>query len=348
MKSLPLKSYHHSVMKRIILPFLFLLFAAPNLFAQRANAVLFTEQGERFSLMLNGVLQNQNPTSNIRLNDLIANTYRIKVIFEDRNLGEFDRNLFVELGSESTYNLKRNNHGEWVMRLLSVTPLMQVAPVVVPNQTIVTYNSAPTTTTTTTYTTTSVDPFYQDNVNINFGLNGMGFNMNMNGNVPATTQTTTTYTTTNGYTTVTPGYVAPAQQVYVNTYDPYYDPYLNPPPVQQVTTTTVYNNQPAYVQTPGCMVMAPGDFMNARNSIAGRSFEQTKLDMAKQLTNNYCFTTQQVKDIMSLFSFEGTKLDFAKYAYSYTIDQQNYFMVNDMFSFESSIGDLNQYIGGRR
>ena len=127
-------------MKRILLPLLTFVFLASAVFAQRANAILFTEQGERFSVMLNGVLQNQSPTTNIRLNDLMANTYRIKVIFEDRNLGEFDRNLFVELGSESTYNLKRNNRGEWVMRLLSVTPLMQVAPVIVPNQTIVTYN----------------------------------------------------------------------------------------------------------------------------------------------------------------------------------------------------------------
>ena len=309
---------------------------------------MFTEQGERFSVLLNGVLQNQSPSSNIRLNDLMANTYRIKIIFEDRNLGEFDRNLFVEIGSESTFNLKRNNRGEWVMRLLSVTPLMQVAPVVVPNQTIVTYHSVPTTTTTTTYTTTNVDPFYQDNVNINFGLNGLGINMNVNGNVPATTQTTTTYTTTNGFNPVTPAYVPPQQQVFVNTYDPYYDPFLNPIPAQQVTTTTVYNPQPAYVQAPGCMVMAPADFMNARNSIAGRSFEQTKLDMARQLSNNYCFTTQQVRELMALFTFEGTKLDFAKYAYAYTVDPQNYFMVNDMFTFESSIGDLNQYIGGGR
>jgi hypothetical protein len=37
-------------------------------------------------------------------------------------------------------------------------------------------------------------------------------------------------------------------------------------------------------------------------------------------------------------------LEFAKFAYAYTYDQGNYYKVNDVFGFESSIRDLEEYL----
>jgi hypothetical protein len=59
-----------------------------------------------------------------------------------------------------------------------------------------------------------------------------------------------------------------------------------------------------------------------------------------------CLLSSQVKEIILLFSFEETRLDFAKYAYGYTFDIGNYYQVNDAFKFESSIDELNTYISG--
>ncbi len=39
-----------------------------------------------------------------------------------------------------------------------------------------------------------------------------------------------------------------------------------------------------------------------------------------------------------------TRLDFAKYAYAYTLDLRNYYKLNDAFTFESSIDELDKYI----
>ncbi len=55
----------------------------------------------------------------------------------------------------------------------------------------------------------------------------------------------------------------------------------------------------------------------------------------------------QVKDIMDLFTFEGSKLDYAKYAYEFCWEKNNYYMVNDAFEFESSISELDEYISTR-
>lgn len=315
------------------------LIIALNAFAQNSNAVLFTENGERFQVVLNGIIQNTTPSTNVKLTDLIAPNYKMKILFEDKSLGEIDKNLFLEAAAENTFNIKRKSNGEWVVRVLSITPLAQLppAPQSVPNQNVVVYHTAPVpvpppATTTTTTTTTYNDPLYNDNVNINLGINGLGLNMNVNGTGTGTTtsQTTTTYSTT---TVTTPPPV-----------------YNTPPP----TTTTVVVQEPVYVMPgysgpTGCPYpMSPQDFAGIKSSIMSKSFESTKLEIAKQVLGQRCMTAGQVSEIIRVFDFESTKLDFAKFAYGRTYDIGNYYMVNDVFDFESSISDLNRYINSYR
>ncbi|MFM7683799.1 MAG: DUF4476 domain-containing protein [Bacteroidota bacterium] len=47
---------------------------------------------------------------------------------------------------------------------------------------------------------------------------------------------------------------------------------------------------------------------------------------------------------MTIFGFEETKLDFAKFAYDYCFDVNNYFLVNDAFTFDSTKDELNEYL----
>jgi len=98
---------------------------------------------------------------------------------------------------------------------------------------------------------------------------------------------------------------------------------------------------------PMSMCMSHMEFMQLKNSIANKSFESSKLQVAKQALVYNNFSSAQVADLMSVFSFESTRLDFAKCAYGKVIDKQNFYLVNDAFSFESSIQDLNQYIAGK-
>lgn len=108
-------------------------------------------------------------------------------------------------------------------------------------------------------------------------------------------------------------------------------------------TQVVY--QPPVVCGP--MAMDMRDFSALKQTIANASFESTKLNIFKQaLAYNY-FTTGQVTDLMSLFCFESYKLDVAKLAYPKTVDQQNYYLVNNSFSFSSSVNQLGNYIAMR-
>ncbi len=93
--------------------------------------------------------------------------------------------------------------------------------------------------------------------------------------------------------------------------------------------------------------MSASDFQSAKSSIASKSFDDTKLTIAKQVIGANCLFCSQVKEVMLLFSFEATRLDFAKFAYPYVYDQGNYFKMNDAFTFESTIDELNSYINGK-
>lgn len=96
------------------------LIAVSAAHAQTANAVVFTENGEKFTLYLNGEKQNETPQSNVKMKGLTGEFYQARVDFEDAKLGDFSNNNFaVQKGVEATYMIKLNKKGEYVMRFAS-------------------------------------------------------------------------------------------------------------------------------------------------------------------------------------------------------------------------------------
>lgn len=92
--------------------------------------------------------------------------------------------------------------------------------------------------------------------------------------------------------------------------------------------------------------MSEMSFMSLISVINSSSFESSKIQIAKQAINTNYFKAQQVRQLLNLFTFESSKLEIAKLAYVKTIDKNNFFLVNDAFTFESSIEELNQFIVG--
>lgn len=112
---------------------------------------------------------------------------------------------------------------------------------------------------------------------------------------------------------------------------------LIPEPVC-VTPPPVCPAPPAYLG------MYPDDFELLKNTIAQRSFDSSKLQIAKQAIDVNDLSSRQVAELMRLFTFDSYKLDLAKYAYHKVVDKNNYWIVNDEFTFESSIRELNDFL----
>ena len=111
------------------------------------------------------------------------------------------------------------------------------------------------------------------------------------------------------------------------------------PPGYGNTTTPSYGNH-----TGGSGCMNANDFNRAYNTIQKESFENSKLEVAKQITANNWLCVSQIVKICRLFSFENSKLEYAKYAYRSCVDKNNYYQVNDVFSFSASKDELRNFI----
>jgi len=103
------------------------------------------------------------------------------------------------------------------------------------------------------------------------------------------------------------------------------------------------NDDPRYDNN-NSLAMTNNDFAQAKESLRREWFENTRLETAKQIIDRNYFTSQQVREMVLLFTFENNRLDIAKYAYGKTVDKGNYFMLNDAFTFNNNKEALKEYI----
>jgi hypothetical protein len=108
----------------------------------------------------------------------------------------------------------------------------------------------------------------------------------------------------------------------------------------------VQERNTVYAAAAPCMpeAMPACDFDQLLFTLSTRSFERTRLDIARQAASCNYFTSSQVRRLLECFTFESTKLEFAKTAYAHTVDPGNYFRVSDALTFDSSVCELNEYI----
>ena len=320
--------------KYLLLLFCLLLFNVAS--AQTSNAIIFTENGEKFTVILNGVRQNELPETNVKISGLNAEFYKLKVIFNNSGIGEKNFNLYINQGTETSYAIRKNYKGEYVIRLISEVP-MAMAPLSPANQMVVVYVANPasaaeagtvTRTTTTETAMQTVENPQDASVNTSINRNDNGGNISINTNVTGTEedqsemQTTvvrTTTTTTTKTVSSRPAPIRPASYV------------------------------PGYTGEIGCPVpMSQEEFSDLKTTISSKTFEDTRMTIAKQVLNDRCMVVDQVKEVMTLFTFEDNRLQFAKFAYSKTYDIGNYYKVNKAFTFENSTDELNEYIDSHK
>ena len=334
--------------------FAILLWATPQLNAQifpTSNLTIFSEDGNRFFLILNGERQNEVAQTNVRIEELPQPYYNCKIIFENKALNDISKNALMLTDADGihqdvTYKIKAYNKGKQVLRWQSFVPAQQnmirpsnctVYRFGNPNQVIFGPGMVE------TQTTTVVTERNRGNggglnmnvggagvgLNMNIGDGGVGVNMNVGGSGVGLNvqfddpQTNMQQTTTTTRTTTTTTSTRPNQPVYYN--------------------------EPAQV-VQGCANTYPmnaRDFESAKQTIKNENFDETRLDLAKQIASSNCLNTNQIIDICRLITFEASKLEFAKFGYEHCVDPKNYFKVASSFTFSSSKQELNSYIQGR-
>jgi len=271
-----------------------LVFAASS-FAQYARLIVFTENGDRFFLYINGKLQNASLQSNVTTKKISEQGVTMRVVFDKEGLGEKLFKIPVKPGYELTCALKFNNKGEYVIRYAGEAPLEE-EPINEPE---------PQQSARKVPSTQPNDNTDQENVdiNINMGIGGTG----VNSNVKYTQKVSSSSTSSSTY---------------------------SQPQAQTASEPKVIS----------CPAMDNASFAEAKKSVAAKGFDETRITESKQILDGNCMSAKQVKELLTVFGFDESRLDVAKYAYKRCSDSNNYFMVNSSFQFESSIEELNTYI----
>lgn len=286
-------------------------------FAPVGHLNIFSEDGDKFYLILNGEQINDTPQTNLRVEDLNQPYYNVKIKFADKSIQDISKNALMIADadgkfSDVTYKIRsdKKNKTKKKMNYFSSTP---VAPDFIPpsNVYVVHYGQPGSATTQTTTTTTTQTGGV--NVGVSVGGVSMGVSVNDGSGGHSVTQTTTT----------TSSSVVHSSSNEVN-----------------------YNDDRRRCR--GRYSMSNGNFNAAIATLKKQNFEDARLKTAKQIVTANCMSVDQIIQIANLFNFEDNKLDFAKYAYDYCIEPRNYFKLNGIFNFSSNAEELSDYVQNRQ
>ncbi len=285
-------------------------------FLPTANLTIFSEDGNKFYLILNGERQNDVAQTNIRLEELPQPYYNCKIIFEDKSLKEVSKNMLMLTDADGipqdvTYKIKKDKSGKPMLRFFSFVPAQQnmIRPA---NCAVYRYGNPGIIISGPGFNGMGAGNTGNGNGSVGIQINGAGVNMNVQ------LDDRNVRNENNNFQR------------------------------RQEVSNHYYENNTNVAQ--GCFnayAMSSRDFDAARNTLKNEGFDETRLDLAKQIASTNCLNTMQISTICKLFSFEGSKLEFAKYAYDHCTEPRNYFKVNNVFSFSSSKTELNNYIQGR-
>lgn len=77
-------------------------------------------------------------------------------------------------------------------------------------------------------------------------------------------------------------------------------------------------------------------FKNKCIEISGKFFEETRVSLSKELLDHYCLSSAQVKDLMKLFSYDRTRMDFAELAINKVMDPENFAVCKESFMLSAN------------
>lgn len=89
------------------------------------------------------------------------------------------------------------------------------------------------------------------------------------------------------------------------------------------------------------------EFKYIKTSIDDQSFADDQMEMAKEHVKKKCFTIEQMKAIIPIFSMDDDKLEIIKYMYDYSYQQNRFYEFRGLLTFNSTQKELDEFLVGR-
>ena len=284
--------------------------------AQNNDFVFYTDNGDKFTLYLNNVKQNETAATNVKAENISGKTVAIRVDFERSGVPTFNRTLSLSSNDkEIKIQLVKGREDVYSMKTVSTTDRHHSSQGDSGN-TVTKGNNGSTETKPT-------------------GNNGHGNGNNGHGNDG--------HGNNNGHGNGGHG----NNNGYGNNGHGNNGGYGNNNHGNGGHGNGGYWNSNGYGPSDNSrcnMPMSTNEFNSLKWQVNARYFDSSRLTVAKQACRYNCMTSDQIRDLCRVFSYESSKLDFAKYAFEYCYDRYRYYIVGQSFAYSSSVDELNRYI----
>jgi len=332
-----------------------LLFITATSYSQHSLLTVFSDDGEHFFLYVDGKKINDIAKTHVEGVVLKNDIHKIKVD------GEFDKTINASRQLESkdmdgnycrlTLCLKMVKSGKYKLKLSDFTPLsadeLLTETTSAPVQEVVVEKEPVKASTAKTVQVKDVTQSDEDSATVSFSMDAnsskkaevenvsVNFSANdENGKASVSFSVSTSESNMNSNVVVTEESEVISTKQTSNS--------------ESVVQKEVEKHpMPEYNGKKGCNnLIWDKEFEEIKGTIRSKNFEETKLSIAKDIASKKCLQAKHVHDIMKLFKFEESRLQFAMFAYTRTYDQDNYYKVYNAFEFEMTIEELKAYING--
>ena len=362
-------------MKKILLTNVFTILAIlSGIGQQTSNLIIFASDPTPFYAIVNGIKQNAEPQTNVKITGLSNNQNHVKVVFADGVAADIDKNFYFEsMNVEVTARIVSTKKG-YKLRYFGEVAMGQAATndqqvqivyhtVEAPAANNVVIDETVTTTTSTTTTTNSGNNADLSDMELNAMQNSVGANISMSDNIDEVNENVNMNVSVGGLelnmnVNANENGINNNMDMVAMT-DNMETSHTSTTTTTTTTTSTSGVNTGTQVQAAAPVVYVSGyngatgcipplsDVNAIRNAIEEESFSDDKIIVAKQALKGKCMSVQNIIYISESFDFEDGKLEFAKFAYNCAYDIDNFYQVNKIFDFSSSKEELNEYISNR-
>lgn len=89
------------------------------------------------------------------------------------------------------------------------------------------------------------------------------------------------------------------------------------------------------------------EFNHIKTSIDDQNFADAQMEMAKKSIQKKCFTIEQMKEIVPIFSMDDDKLQIIKYMYDYSYQKNRFYEFRGLLTFSSTQKELDEFLVGK-
>lgn len=296
------------------------------------SLTVFSQNGDKFFLFLDGVKQNEEARSDIRVQQIPGLYYNAKIVFKNASLPPIVKNnLYISDGEDvlmdAAYRLRRDKTGKPKLNFYS---MKTVQPNFIPAPGLFVYNFG-----NPDVIAGSSKPEVPKKAvasNVKGSISNIKIT-NVDDKPKASVKPPTAKTVKK------PIVDKPSVEIKAAA------------PVKSIPPKTIYNKEAESVKIEDnkkCngWPMGKADLAAALKAVEAAGKDEDKLITAKELITSNCLLVSQVKEFCVLFKTEKTKLAFAKFAYKFTSDKKNYTELQKLFSQETNRKELEKFITG--